>query len=570
MTDLDTVLLDVHDLCIDLVTKKESTSLVKNLSYQLKKGEVLGIVGESGSGKSISSLSLLQLLPEALQVTSGTAKFNGTNLLDASNEQIRKIRGKEISMIFQEPMSSMNPSMRCGPQVIEMILNHESISKASAKKRAVDLFNNVKLPEPERIYQAYPHQLSGGQIQRVMIAMAMACNPKVLIADECTTALDVTVQKEILKLLKQLNEEYGIAVVFISHDLGVISEIADRVLVMKEGQMVELGKTQSIFNNPNNAYTKQLLASRPPIDAELHKLPEPALFEDDSFTKDAFYRENIISKEEVLAKREKLNTAPIRFEVKDLVKFYPKSKNFWGKPTAFVKAVDHVSFQIKDGETVGLVGESGSGKSSVSKASLRIIEADGGTVLFENRNIYDLSSKELKSLRKDVQYIFQDPFSSLNPRMKVGEAIAEPMLVHNVYSTKEKCKARAMELLSIVGLTKEHYHRYPHEFSGGQRQRIGIARALSLEPKLLVCDEIVSALDVSVQAQILNLLKDLQKEFDLSILFVSHDLSVVKFISDRILVMKDGKIVEEGFPEEIFYHAKNPYTSSLIAAIPGR
>lgn len=564
------ILLELDDLRIVVEKNKQEVTLVDGLSFLLKKGEILGIVGESGSGKSITTLALMQLLAPALDVKSGVAKYNGRNLLNLTEKEIRPIRGKEIAMIFQEPMSSMNPSMTCGSQIEEMIFIHEKVSKEEAKTRTLELLDLVKLPDVRRAYAAYPHELSGGQLQRIMIAMAMACKPQLLIADECTTALDVTVQQEIVALLKLFNQKFGTSILFISHDLGVIADIADRVLVMKQGKLIELDSVHNIFQSSKDPYTKQLINSRPPLDIQLSKLPDPRFFEKDNFDFQAFIEEHTLDEKALENSFRGFESESVCFEVKSLSKTYTTKTNFWGKPTAFVHAVKDVSFQIREGETIGLVGESGCGKSTLSKAMMRLIEADSGDALYKGKSLYGMSTAELRNIRKEIQYIFQDPYSSLNPRKTIGQAILEPMEVHRIGNSKKERKDRVIDLLEKVGLKSEYFNRYPHEFSGGQRQRICIARALGLEPRFIVCDEIVSALDVSVQAQVLNLLKDLKKEFKLSLLFVTHDMAVVKFISDRILVMKQGQIVEEGIATNIYHNPQHPYTQTLIDAIPGK
>lgn len=571
-------LLSVKDLRIVVQQSNEKVlPLIHGVSFDVHASEVVGVVGESGSGKSLTSLAILQLLDEKLSIQSGEILFGEKQekLHELLEKDMRNIRGKQIAMIFQEPMSSLNPLMRCGKQVDEMMEIHTSESKAKIKENTLKLFRQVQLPDPERAYRSYPHELSGGQLQRVMIAMAISCNPSLLIADECTTALDVTVQKEILDLLKSLNTELGISILFISHDLDVISQISDRVIVMKDGRIVEQGNIQKIFKKPQDPYTMRLIASKPPIGVKLDRLPKPQSFEPSFESNDnygnfseQFIKDHIITPE-VLSRRQKmLEEAEDILEVKSLFKSYPIKSNFWGKPTAYLKAVNDVSFTVKQGETVGLVGESGCGKSTLSKALLRLIEPDAGDVLFKGESVLQWDRKSLNRKRKEIQYIFQDPYSSLNPRHTIGFAVQEPMAVHHILPTKRQRKEKVMDLLERVGLLPEHYDRYPHQFSGGQRQRICIARALSMNPQFIVCDEIVSALDVSVQAQVLNLLMDLREQFDLSLLFVSHDLSIVKFISDRLLVMKAGKIVEQGWSEEIYKNPKQDYTKKLFEAIP--
>ncbi len=552
----------------------EKQKLVKDISFDLNRGEILGLVGESGSGKSLTCLSIPALLGEKLKVVNGEINYNSTNLLSLKESEIRKYRGSEIAMVFQEPMSSFNPVMKCGAQVDEMISLHKNISKTEVKNLTKSLFERVQLKDFDRAYNSYPHELSGGQLQRIMIAMAISCEPNLLIADECTTALDVTVQKEILYLLKELNEKLNISIIFISHDLAVIKEIADKVVVMKEGIIIEKGTVNDIFNKPKEPYTQILLASTPPDNISLKSLPKPEMFyENDTFSENKvteFYKENRLTPKEIQDRKEFLQNAPVILTAKGINKQFITSKNFWGKPIKAIQAVDDISFELRESETLGIVGESGSGKSTLSKAILRLINADSGEVEFLGKRIDLLNQRDLRAIRKDIQYIFQDPYSSLNPRLSIGYAIQEPMKIHNIRSTQKERKEFTYELLEKVGLEKSHYNRYPHEFSGGQRQRICIARALAMEPKLIVCDEIVSALDVSVQAQVLNLLVDLRNEFNLSLIFVTHDLSIVRFLCERTLVMRKGKIEEKGWTDELFNDPKSKYTRTLLDSIPGK
>lgn len=549
---------------------------VKSVSFDIPKGSTIGIVGESGSGKSVTSLSLMRLLPSPPGfIKNGTVEYTSKSgvskdLLAISEADMCTLRGNAISMIFQEPMSSLNPTQRCGKQVAEAILIHNKVSKSEAKAQVISLFERVQLPDPERIYRSYPHEMSGGQIQRVMIAMAVANHPEVLIADEPTTALDVTVQKEIIKLLSEIKNEFDTSTIFISHDLGVIKEIADYVIVMYKGQIVEQGEAQELFNNPKHAYTKGLIACRPPMDRRMHRLPVISDFmerSDDDLGQENFVSSLIEPISDYQARIIGLDTEPEILRVENLSTYYTAKKNFFGRPTAYTKAVDDVSFTMKKGETLGLVGESGSGKSTLGKSILRLIPATAGKVYFEDKDVFDLDKKSMRKLRKDYQIIFQDPFSSLNPRMRIGAAIQEPMKVHGIHSNDAIRKEKVIELLEKVGLEADYYERYPHQFSGGQRQRICIARTLSMNPKFIICDESVSALDVSVQAQILNLLKDLKDEFDLSYIFITHDLSVVKFISDRIMVMQSGKIVEMNDTESILNNPQQQYTKNLLDAV---
>lgn len=558
------VILTVNNLGLSFA---KGTPVLKDVSFEVVEGEVVGLVGESGSGKSVTSLSIMRLLAKYAQMT-GEIIFNGQDLITLSERAMEKVRGKEISMIFQEPMSSLNPSHRCGDQVAEAILVHQSVGKAEAKEKVIGLFEDVMLPEPERIYQSYPHELSGGQLQRVMIAMAISNYPKLIIADEPTTALDVTVQKGIVELLKSIAEKYKTAVVFISHDLGVVRSIADKVIVMQKGEIVEFGKTEQLFLNAEHPYTNGLLACRPPLDCRLKRLPTVSDFIGKDEKELSRYLDSIaLTQQEWDARYKAVMQNETLLEVSNLDKWYITKKNWWGKAVDHFKAVNDVSFSLRKGEILGLVGESGSGKTTVGRSILKLIQPTNGTINFEGQDITQYSDKEMRPLRKDYQVIFQDPYSSLNPRMKIGDAIMEPMHIHRVGSTKADRKDRAVQLLETVELEADHMDRYPHQFSGGQRQRICIARTLSLNPKFIVCDESVSALDVSVQAQILNLLLDLKDQFDLSYLFISHDMSVIKFLCDNVMVMKDGRIIEKGTSEEIYRNPKEVYTQELIRAI---
>jgi len=578
-------LLTVNNLQTIFHTEKGVVQAVNDISFSLKKGETVGIVGESGSGKSVTALSIMQLVKKPGEVANGEIIFHqneeSIDLLQVPKNKMHQYRGKELAMIFQEPMTSLNPVFRCGNQVVEAMMIHQKISKKEAKIQTLQLFEKVKLPDGERIFDAYPHELSGGQKQRVMIAMALSNNPSILIADEPTTALDVTVQKTILDLVNNLKNELDAGILFITHDLGVVAEIADRVLVMFRGKIVEEGTVQNIFKNPKHPYTKSLIACRPPLSGRLKKLPVASDFMKIETTKagDWAVKETTTSLAKILADQTipaaaiesrllKLRTQPPILEIKNLKTYFSKSNGFWSRSKTFVKAVDDVSFEVFPGETLGLVGESGCGKTTLGRTILRLIEAQSGDVIFEGKNLMDLSETEMRAVRKDLQIIFQDPYASLNPRMSVGEAIAEPMKVHNLYNSSKLRKEKTIELLETVQLKPEHYYRLPHEFSGGQRQRICIARALAVNPKFMICDECVSALDVSIQAQILNLLMDLQQKHNLSYIFISHDLSVVRFMSDRIVVMNQGKIEEIGAADQIYANPKTDYTHRLIEAIP--
>jgi peptide/nickel transport system ATP-binding protein len=519
-------LLNIENLSVNFVTQGETTQAVKNVTLKVSAGEILALVGESGSGKSVTALSVLQLLPKPpAQFASGQIFFNDGNktidLLSLHYKSLQQIRGNRIAMIFQEPMTSLNPVINCGSQVMEVLLQHKKINTSRAKAKTIEWFEKVKLPDPQKMFDRYPHQLSGGQKQRVMIAMAMCCEPALLICDEPTTALDVTVQKAILQLIKDLQQETGMGVLFISHDLGVVAEIAYRVAIMYQGEIVEQNHAKPIFENPQHNYTKALIACRPASHPKGEKLP-------------------VIS--DFLTTREKL--------------------------LSYSTAVDKVNFTLYKGETLGLVGESGCGKTTLGRTLLRLIDPSDGKIIYNGTDITLMTKQELKSLRSNVQLVFQDPYSSLNPRLTIGAAIAEPMQVLHTEKNKNQRRKKVAELLEKVNLPKKFANRYPHEFSGGQRQRIVIARALALNPNLLVCDESVSALDVSVQAQVLNLLNDLKKDLGLTMLFISHDLSVVRYMSNRIMVMREGKIIESGNAEDVYRHPASEYTMQLLAAIP--
>jgi len=554
-------MLKVENLSI----KFGNINVLNQVNFSLGKGEILGMVGESGSGKSITSLSLMGLLPPQAIVESGSAGFtlnNGDtiNLLSLDEKRFQTIRGKHIAMIFQEPQTCLNPSMRCGKQLLEAVLLNSNLKGNAAKKRCIDLLKEMQLPSPEKVYHSYPHQLSGGQKQRVMIAMALSGKPELLIADEPTTALDVTVQKGLLQLLKLLREKYQMGMIFISHDLGLVSEIADSVIVLQYGKIVEQGSVMQIFQSPQNPYTKGLLASRPPLDKKPYRL---------------LTVEDFINGKTDIDKIQSIIPTPnihgnLLYSAKNIVTSFIIKKNLWGKPIKQFKAVDNVSLELFEGEVLGVVGESGSGKTTLGRTLLYLIQNQSGTISYKGVEL-NLMNRHLRlQFRKEVQLIFQDPYSSLNPRKTVGQAISEPLRVHRICRNERDIKIKVIDLLDKVALPQESYFKYPHEFSGGQRQRIVIARALAVNPRVIICDEIVSALDVSVQAQVLNLLKDIKEQLNLTLLFISHDLSVVKYISDRILVLKNGILVEMGSSDEIFNHPKTEYTKNLIDSIPGR
>ncbi|MBR6091430.1 MAG: ABC transporter ATP-binding protein [Bacteroidales bacterium] len=563
-------MLQIKNLKVSFLRDGEWNEAVHGVSFEVPKGKTLGIVGESGSGKSVSNLAVMRLLNEKQsKITADEITLDGQDILHLSENEMHDVRGKRIAMIFQEPMTSLNPVFQCGFQVTEAILAHEDVTEEEAKSRVITLFKKVLLPRPEAIYKSYPHELSGGQKQRVMIAMALACNPEVLIADEPTTALDVTVQKEILKLLQELQKSDNLSMIFISHDLGVVSEVSDYIAVMHNGNIVEYGEAQEILNNPEDPYTKGLLACRPPMDFRLKRLPIVKEFLDGTWSDDADFKQQlIVTQEERESHLKEIYSREPLLKVEHLKTWFPLKKGIFNRVYDHVKAVDDVSLDVYPGETLGLVGESGCGKTTLGRSILRLVEPSDGKIIFEGRDVMSLSGNDLREYRKHAQIVFQDPYSSLNPKMRIGDAIAEPMSVHGLEPDAKRRRDKVCELLTEVGLQPEHYQRYPHEFSGGQRQRICIARALAVRPKLIICDESVSALDVSVQAQVLNLLNRLKKDFGFTYVFISHDLSVVRFMSDRILVMYNGRPVELGDADEIFNNPKNEYTKKLINAIP--
>ena len=580
---MPTPLLSIKNLRISFKHEKEWVEAVHGIDLEVFAGRTLGLVGESGSGKSVSSLAVMRLLNERnSQIKADSIRLGDDEIKDFNESQMATVRGKRIAMIFQEPMTSLNPVYKCGYQVSEMILQHEGktalrqaqgpVSKKEAKERVIKLFKQVMLPRPEAIYDSYPHELSGGQKQRVMIAMAIACQPQLLIADEPTTALDVTVQLEILKLLRQLQAETGMGMIFITHDLGVVAEIADDVAVMHNGEIMERGTVQQILSHPKHPYTQGLLACRPPMDVRLKRLPVVKEFLDGQWQggKEQILKDLQITDEERQAHLKQLYSQSPILKVEHLQTWYPLRKGVFSRVYGHVKAVDDVSLEVYEGETLGLVGESGCGKTTLGRSILRLVEPTGGKVWFDGIEVTALKGQALRDFRKQAQIVFQDPYSSLNPRITIGEAIAEPMQVHGIENNAGKRRNAVCDLLEQVGLQAEHYDRYPHEFSGGQRQRICIARALAVNPRLVICDESVSALDVSVQAQVLNLLNRLKKERNLTYIFISHDLSVVRFMSDRVVVMYNGTPVEMEDADQLFEHPQNAYTKKLIAALPGR
>ena len=555
-------ILSVKNLRITFKSISGRSKVVNGITYNLYQNEILGVVGESGSGKSVTSLAVMGLLSFTKGASvAGEVLFNNENLINCSQKRLEKIRGRKIAMIFQEPMSALNPSICCGKQVEEILLHHTNISAKEAREEVVRLFNTVKIQDANNIYKKYPHEISGGQQQRVMIAMAIACKPEILIADEPTTALDVTVQKEIIALLKILQKEFKMSVIFISHDLALVSEIADRVLVMCKGDIVEKGTVKSVFKNPEKEYTKALIGTRPKLDGRLKKLPTISDFLLGKIPK------SLITKTAREEKHKKIYSSTPLLEVINLEKTYYSKASFFGTKTT-LKAVDNVSFKVYSGETLGLVGESGCGKSTLGKAILQLNKASAGSLKYKGNDITNLNKAALRNLRKEIQIIFQDPYASLNPRLTVGKAIMEPMKVHSLFNSDEERKSSAIEILEKVGLEAAHFNRYPHEFSGGQRQRIGIARTVAVQPKLIICDESVSALDISVQAQVLNLLNSLKEDFGFTYIFISHDLSVVKFMSDQLMVMNKGKIEEIGEADTVYESPQKEYTKKLIKAIP--
>lgn len=577
-------LLEVQNLTTQFTSDNALITAVNNVSFTVSKGRTLGIVGESGSGKSVTSLSVMRLIQTPPgRISAGKALFHEadgsvTDLLALPEDKMRQYRGNRIAMIFQEPMTSLNPVFTCGDQIVEAIRLHKKVDKATAYQQALELLHEVQLPRSEHMMRSYPHQLSGGQKQRVMIAMAMCCNPDLLIADEPTTALDVTVQATILDLMRRLQRSHNMSMMFITHDLGVIAEIADDVIVMYKGRIVEYGSVENIFASPQHPYTKGLLACRPRLDTKLKVLPTVRDFMDEDEhgiitermhdNPDAVIHRLAFSDGEIAERNATFESAPKVLDVDNLQVHFPIRSGLFGRTQGVVRAVDGVSFYVRPGETLGLVGESGCGKTTTGRAILRLVEPTGGTVVFEGKNVQTLNQSELKVLRRDFQIIFQDPYSSLNPRLSVGSALTEVLKVHGLGENDADRREQVLYLLDKVNLLPRHYNNYPHEFSGGQRQRICIARALALKPKLLICDESVSALDVSVQAQVLNLLVSLREEFKLTYIFISHDLSVVKFISDRIAVMNAGRIVEMGTAQDVYANPANSYTRGLIEAIP--
>lgn len=560
------MLLEINNLCIDFKTDDGVVRAVKNLNLHIPKGKTVGLVGESGSGKSVTSLAVMGLIPNPPgTIAEGEILFHGKDLTKMSQDELRELRGNKISMIFQEPMTSLNPVYTVGSQVDEAIILHQNVSKNEARKRTIALFEEVGIPTPPESANKYPHQMSGGQKQRVMIAMAMACEPELLICDEPTTALDVTIQKQVLELMHELQRKHGMSMLFITHDLAVIADIADEVAVMYRGDLVEQKSCKELFENPEHPYTKGLLACRPRLDENPERLITVEDFlgaADGTPSKDP--RKTTPKVPRPISETDN----PVILEIKGIAKHFPIKGGLFGRVVDNFKAVDNVSLEVRQGRTLGLVGESGCGKTTLGRTILRLLEPTEGEVFYKGQDITKLNAEEMRAMRRKMQIIFQDPYSSLNPRMTIGDIITEPMVIHNIGKNKEERYQVAADLLEKVGLAGNHLSRYPHEFSGGQRQRICIARALGLRPEFIICDESVSALDVSVQAQVLNLLQDLQEEFNLTYIFISHDLSVVKYISDEIGVMNKGQIIEFNTAEDIYKNPKEEYTKRLLSAIP--
>ena len=591
-------LLEIRDLGVAFRSGKEQVTATEHVSLTVNRGEIVAVVGESGSGKSVTALSLLRLLPADKAVyPSGELLFSANgdtpvDLLKMGDRDLRKVRGSEIAMIFQEPMTSLNPVFTCGDQVAEAIMQHTELTRKETKQLTIELFEKVQLPDPVSLFKRYPHEVSGGQKQRVMIAMAICCQPRLLIADEPTTALDVTVQKGVLELLASLQAQTQMGMIFITHDLGVVRDIAHRVVVMYRGTIVEENTTDGLFNAPKHPYTKALLACRPILHHKGSRLPVVSDFwqpDPEGKIRQASTNEvlqhihtdssksilpvagdvgDLVGGDRIQMAGVKITGSPL-LRVTDLRVWFPAEKKFFGKPEKFIKAVDGVSFDIFENETLGVVGESGCGKTTLGRTLLCLQSATNGSILHRGKDLLTMGKKELQALRKDIQVVFQDPYASLNPRLTIGEAIREAMEVHEVLDSGRARKERVVELLEKVNLKADHFNRYPHAFSGGQRQRIGIARALALNPGFIVFDESVSALDVSVQAQVLNLVNDLKAEFGFTAMFISHDLGVVRYISDRILVMNKGVIEEIGQAETVFSQPASAYTRKLLEAIPG-
>ncbi len=561
----DSSIIQVRNLSVEFRTDEGTVYATKNISFDVPRGKTVGLVGESGSGKSVTSLAIMRLIPNPPgKITSGQILLNGKDLLALPESEMRQVRGNKISMIFQEPMTSLNPVFTVGDQISETLVLHQKMSKAAALEKSMDLLSQVGIPNPKERIKSYPHEMSGGQRQRVMIAMAIACEPDVLIADEPTTALDVTIQKQILDLLAALQKKYQMSMLFITHDLGVIADIADEVVVMYRGDIVEKGTTSDIFTKPQHPYTKGLLACRPSLDKNPRRLPVVS----DFMSTDG--KEKVIDVAVLKQQKQtrKVSDETKLLEIKNVKKHFPLQKGIFGNVKTWVKAVDDVTLTVRKGRTLGLVGESGCGKTTLGRTILRLIEPTSGSIIYNGTDITQLDREAMRAMRRKMQIIFQDPYASLNPRMTVGAALMEPMIIHGLGGNRSERLEMAGELIKKVGLDRNMLNRYPHEFSGGQRQRICIARALAVKPEFIICDESVSALDVSIQAQILNLLLDLQEEMHLTYVFISHDLAVVKFISDEVAVMYNGKVVEMNDAVGIYENPQHDYTKKLLGAIP--
>ena len=533
-----TALLSVRNLCVSI----SKIPILKNISFDLKENQILGFVGESGSGKSITAFSIINLLRSKSITKTGTINYNGNFIESLGSNDFEKIRGNEISIIFQEPMSSLNPSMKCGEQILEIILNHNLISLKKGKNKVLELIKKVELIDSEIVYEKYPHQLSGGQQQRIMIAMAIACDPKVLIADEPTTSLDGIVKKEIIKLLKSIQKKTKMSIIFISHDLQLVSKIAEKIIVLNKGEIVEFGSSHQIFNNPTKRYTKLLLNARPPKSVRPVRL--------------ATNEKNINTS--LVSKRERVEAHYNLYQNDPILKIENLEFSYENK-----KVLNNVSFNLFKGETLGLIGESGSGKSTIAKSILNLNRFEKGQIIYNKKSIKAYNNTEF---RRKIQLVFQDPYSSLNPEISIGYSIMEPMLAHKLYKSKKESKEKVISLLKQVNLIESDFNKFPYQFSGGQRQRIVIARALSLNPEILICDESVSALDVTIQAQILNLLNHLKEKYSITILFISHDLSVVKYMSDRVIILNNGRVEEVNETDQLFLKPKKDYTKKLLLA----